>query len=266
MEHKRVFTSTEILDGLISREFEVHYQPVIDKSKNIVISGEALLRWKHPKLGLLHPNDFIPSAEKTATIIMLGEFIFREACLKSKLWKDEGNDFYKVAVNLSMTQLMDNAFIDMIKRVINETGAQAEDMSLEITESIATVESSGVAQKIKELRDIGLKIYLDDFGTGYSSLNYLNYFPLDGLKIDGEFVRHSTISERGYKLIRLIINLAESLSLSVIAEGVETREQITLLQGMNCHLMQGFYFTHALPAKEYADWCLLFKNQGKSSY
>ena len=131
---------------------------------------------------------------------MLGEYIFREACLQSKKWKEESRTFYRIAINLSIAQLTDDAFVDMIKRVITETKADPKDLSLEITESIATIESYVLAAKLKELRDLGFKIYLDDFGTGYSSLNYLNYFPLDGLKIDGEFVRHGILNERGYKL------------------------------------------------------------------
>jgi EAL domain-containing protein (putative c-di-GMP-specific phosphodiesterase class I) len=258
MQQKDSFTKADIKEALELKQFEVYYQPIINKEKNCVISGEALVRWNHPRLGLLHPMSFIPVAEQTGTIFELGEYVLREACIQSKRWKDEGYPFFKVTVNLSLAQLSDMKFPSRVKQITQETGMNPADLELEVTESMAMIDPDVTRHTLLELKEAGIRIMLDDFGAGYSSLSHLRHFPVDGLKIDGQFIRHSLKSERDSKLMHSIILLARSLDLHIIAEGVETEEQLNLLKQMECYNIQGFYFTHALPHNEYKEWCTYF--------
>lgn len=255
---KDTFTKTDILEGLERNEFEVHYQPIIDKEKGCVVSGEALVRWNHPRFGLLLPGRFIPSAEQDGAIHALGDFVLREACEQSKRWKNEGHPFYKVTINISLAQLSDMKFPGRVKQILAETGVNPRDLELEITESMAMIDPDSTKMIINELKDVGMRIVLDDFGAGYSSLNHLRNFPIDGLKIDGQFIRHSLLSDRDTKIMHSIILLAKALDLQVVAEGVETKEQLDLLTEMECNQLQGYYFTHPLPSREYEEWCDLF--------
>lgn len=255
---KDTFTKADILEGLSRKEFEVHYQPIIDKERGCVISGEALVRWNHPQFGLLLPGRFIPSAEQDGAIHALGDFVLREACEQSRKWKNVGHPFYKVTINLSLAQLSDMKFPGKVKEILAETGMNPRDLEFEITESMAMIDPDSTKMIISELKDVGMRIVLDDFGAGYSSLNHLRHFPIDGLKIDGQFIRHSLRSERDTKLMHSIILLAKALDLQVVAEGVETKDQLDLLVDMECHKLQGYYFTHPLPSREYEEWCSLF--------
>lgn len=260
MKPTDTFTKDDILEGLALRQFEVYYQPIIDKSENRIISGEALIRWNHPKLGFLHPISFISITEKVGAMGAMGEFVLREACVQSKKWKDEGNDFYKVTVNLSLCQLIDDNFPKKAQQIITETGIDPEDLELEITETMAMNDPVATKTTLLELKEIGIRIILDDFGTGYSSLSHLRHFPVDGLKIDGQFIQQSLQSEKDTKMMQAIITLAKALDLHIVAEGVETEEQLALLKEMDCETVQGFYFTHPLPTHEYKEWCTLFLN------
>lgn len=255
---KDSFTREDILQGLERNEFVVHYQPIIDKKNNQVVSGEALVRWQHPIHGLLHPRSFIETAERSGVIKQLGEFVLREACLHSKQWDTEGRSFFRVTVNVSLAQLEDRNFPARVKSIVQETGANPMHIAFEITETIAMEDPEHTKDMLLEIKKLGVKIALDDFGTGYSSLSHLQQFPVDVLKIDGQFIKQSLYSERDCKLMRSIILLAQALDLHVVAEGVETQEQLDLLKNLECPLMQGFYFTHALPHKEYNEWCELY--------
>lgn len=250
----------DILEGLDYKQFEVYYQPIIDKENDRILSGEALVRWNHPRLGLLHPKSFITIAEETGAIVELGEFVLREACYHSRMWKDEGHSFHKVTVNLSLLQLSDRDFAKKTGDILKETGAHAEDLELEITESMAMVDPDITSFTLAELKKLGIRIMLDDFGVGYSSLSHLRQFPVDGLKIDGQFIQRSLQSARDSKIMQSIVLLARALDLHLVAEGVETEEQLTLLKEMECYNVQGFYFTHALPHQEYKEWCTYFVN------
>jgi EAL domain-containing protein (putative c-di-GMP-specific phosphodiesterase class I) len=258
MKKKDTLTRRDIQEGLELKQFEVHYQPIIDKLENRIICGEALVRWKHPELGLLHPDSFIELAERTEMIGQLGEFVLREAASQSKIWKEEGLPFYKVTVNLSLGQLSDMKFPGKVGAILKEFDIAPGEMELEITETMAMIDPEETKSTLLELKDVGIRIVLDDFGTGYSSLSHIRHFPIDGLKIDGEFIRHSLQSDRNTKLMHSIILLAKALDLQVVAEGVETEEQAKLLFEMECHIIQGFYFTHPLPSEHYKEWCLLF--------
>ena len=260
MKSKDTFSKKDILQAVEKGQFEVFYQPIIDKEKNTIISGEALVRWNHPELGLLHPNSFITTAEKTGAIVQLGYFVLRESCMQSKKWKDEGYAFFKVTVNLSLVQLTDRDFSKKVKHVLIESGIEAEDLELEITESMALDDPDTTRKTLLELKEIGVRIVIDDFGAGFANLSHLRHFPVDGLKIDGQFIQQSLKSERDAKIMYSIILLARALDLDIVAEGVETEEQLALLKGMECQVVQGFYFTHALPGKEYKEWCNYFVN------
>lgn len=252
------FSKGDIMEALTKNQFEVHYQPIIDKKKECVVSAEALARWNHPDYGLLLPHKFIPAAEQDGAIHALGEFVLREACAQSKKWKDEGHEFYRVSVNLSLAQLSDMKFPGRVKEILAQVGLDPRDLDLEITESMAMIDPDSTKQIIGDLKEAGIRIMLDDFGAGYSSLSHVRNFPIDGLKIDGQFIRHSLQSERDSKLMHSIILLANALDLHVVAEGVETKDQMDLLINMECNHLQGFYFTHPLPADEYVEWCALY--------
>ncbi len=258
MKIQESFSKADILEGLEHGEFVVHYQPIIDTSTHTIVAGEALIRWNHPKFGFLHPQSFIGLAEETGAIVQLGEFVLREACMQSVRWKKEDRQYYKVSVNLSLAQLSDTKFPQKTFRILTESGAEPEDVEFEITESMAMADPDITQNVLLQLKAFGMKIFLDDFGTGYSSLSHLRHFPVVGLKIDGQFVQASLYSDRDTKLMHSIILLAHALDLEVIAEGVESEEQLKLLKELDCHIVQGFYFTHALVHEEYAAWCELF--------
>lgn len=260
MKSKDTFSKKDILQAVELKQFEVYYQPIIDKEKNTIMSGEALVRWNHPKLGLLHPNSFITTAEKTGSIIQLGYFVLRESCIQSKKWKDEGYAFFKVTVNLSLVQLIDRGFAKKVKHVLDESGLDPHDLELEITESMALDDPEATRNTLSELKELGVRIIIDDFGAGFANLSHLRQFPVDGLKIDGQFIQQSLKSERDTKIMHSIILLARALDLDIVAEGVETEEQLALLKEMECQVVQGFYFTQALPSKEYKEWCNYFIN------
>lgn len=258
MKKKDIFSKAEIIEGLKCRQFEVYYQPVIDVQENSIVSGEALVRWNHPRLGFLHPASFITIAEDNGAIVELGEFVLREACLQSKEWKIQGYPFFKITVNLSFAQVLEERFTENTSKIIEETGANPKDIEFEITESMAMVDPEATSGMVHKLQDIGIRVTLDDFGAGYSSLSHLRHLPFDGLKIDKQFIQQSVESERGSKLMHSIILLAKSIDLTIVAEGVETKKQLELLKTMGCNTMQGFYFTHPLQSNQYKEWCTFF--------
>ncbi len=252
------FTKADILEGLQHKQFELYYQPILDKKQDRIVSGEALIRWNHPRLGFLHPKSFIRIAEECGIIGDIGDFVFREACRQCKLWKDKGYSFYKISVNVSMAQLGDPKLPQKLFRTLMEEGVEPEDIDIEITESLAMTHPETTKNVLSQLKAFGMRVLLDDFGAGFSSLNHLRFFPVDGIKIDRQFTHQALASDRDKTLLDSVIKLGKALDLVVIAEGVETEEQIELLQALECNVMQGFYFTHALGAREYEEWCLYF--------
>lgn len=259
MQSKDFFSKEDILEGVTLKQFEVYYQPIIDTSRQHVVAGEALVRWNHPVQGLLHPGHFIDIAEKTGAIIELGEYVLYEACRQSKQWKEEGHSFHKVSVNLSLVQLSDKQFINKVFYILRETGIFPEDLEIEVTESTAIYDPEITRNTLMQLKGIGIHIVLDDFGTGYSGLSHLGHLPIGGIKIDKMFIWQSMKSEWDANLLRSIILFARSLGLHLVAEGVETEEQLEQVKNMGCDCIQGFYYTHPLPAREYEEWCDLYK-------
>ncbi len=243
---KRLELETDLRRALENGEFLIHYQPQLDLHTGRFVGMEALVRWPHAKHGLIPPAEFIPLAEETGLIIPLGDHILRTACSQTKRWLDEGQPALRVAVNLSAIQLEKNRLSTRVAAILEETGLPSKQLELEITESIIMRQADGVISTLEELRDLGVTLAIDDFGTGYSSLSYLRHFPIDVLKIDRSFVPDSTTHPGDVAVITSIISLAQKLHLTVLAEGVETKEQYKFLKSQGCDLVQGNYIGEPL--------------------
>ncbi|WP_434686052.1 EAL domain-containing response regulator [Pseudanabaena minima] len=233
-------------------ELRVFYQPLVDLQSGQIVGAEALARWQHPDLGIIMPSKFIPVAEQTGLILRLSEVILYSVCEQMRLWRNSGINYGFVAVNLSGQHFRpDNNLIELISKVLQETGTEPEHLELELTESIIMQNAEFTIQVLSQLQAIGVKIAIDDFGTGYSSLSYLKHFPVNTLKIDRCFIQDITTDRHDATISLAIIDLAHSLSLQVIAEGVETAEQIQLLKDNSCDQVQGYFFSPPLPAPEF---------------
>lgn len=246
---KRFALENRLGRGLQRREFKLHYQPQVDTGSWRITGAEALIRWDHPELGSIPPADFIPFAEKSGLIVPIGEWVLRSACLQLKKWHANGFPKLTLAINVSARQFQEPESADMIVRILEETSLDPSCLELELTESLLMVNAEHVIQSLVKLKDIGVKLAIDDFGTGFSSLEYLRRLPLDILKIDQSFVRD--VSNHGTALISSIISLADKLRLRVIAEGVETEEQLTFLRKLGCDNMQGYFFSRPIPGDEF---------------
>jgi EAL domain-containing protein (putative c-di-GMP-specific phosphodiesterase class I)/CheY-like chemotaxis protein len=236
--------------ALAREEFLLHYQPKASLASGEVTGVEALMRWQHPELGLISPGEFIPMLEETGLIIPAGEWVVRTACKQIKAWQDAGVKPVPVAVNLSARQFQASELGATIARILEDEGIGHGLLELEITESSIVSNTEEAARTLEFLNSLGVRVTIDDFGTGYSSLSYLKRFPLDGLKIDSSFVRDITTDMDDAAITRAIITMAHSLELAVIAEGVETEEQLNFLNANGCDQIQGYYFARALPAED----------------
>jgi diguanylate cyclase (GGDEF)-like protein len=240
-------------------EFVLHYQPQVDVSAGRIIGMEALLRWKHPTLGLLMPSEFIPLAEETGLIVPIGEWVLRTACQQAREWQKRGLPEVNMAVNFSARQFQRQNPIRSVTSVLNETGLDPHFLELELTESVVMRDAEAASATLRQLRALGIHLSLDDFGTGYSSLGHLKRFPLEKLKIDKLFVRSLTVDPSDRAITSAIIAMAHSLQLMPLAEGVETMAQLEVLRSLRCDHMQGFLFSGAVTAAAAAR---LLANQG----
>ncbi|MBZ9689246.1 EAL domain-containing protein [Clostridium estertheticum] len=247
---RRVEIEKGLRHALENDEFEIYYQPQIDIINNKIKGFEALLRWNNSELGRISPAEFIPVAEKSGLIIPMGDWIIKTTFLQNNLWKSKGYIYDTIAINLSAVQLQNDKFEENLKRIITETEVNPRFVELEITESILMKDFEKSVKLLTEIRNLGINIALDDFGTGYSSLSYLKQLPINTLKIDKSFIDNIVTNEREKAIVDGIIQLAQKIDLDVIAEGVETKEQIKLLQGMGCNQIQGYYFSKPLPPDE----------------
>lgn len=252
LTYERLEFETSFRKALDNKEFILYYQPKLDLKSGKMTGVEALIRWKHPENGFIPPLDFIPLAEETGLIIPLGEWILREACSQTIKWQNQGLPPIVMSVNLSVRQLYQPNLVEMIRNVLNETGLNPELLELEITESMLLDTEHGI-KVLNELEGLGIKISLDDFGTGYSSLHYLKEIPIHNLKIDQSFVRGSISDPNDAAIVKTIIGMAHQLKLTVIAEGVETREHLLFLQRNLCDVAQGFLFSKPIPPEEIAE-------------
>lgn len=232
-------------------ELVVHYQPMVEIATGRVVGAEALLRWVHPVHGLMQPDEFIPVAEETQLIVPLGAWVLRTACTQMKAWHDAGHAWLRVAVNLSPRQFQDRELVSTVEKILADTGFPAPYLDLEITESTAMQNAELTLSILKRLKEMGIRISIDDFGTGYSSLSYLKRFPIDTVKIDQDFVRDLTRDDAA--IISAVISMARALNLRVIAEGVETEEQLAFLRSENCAEMQGFLYSQPLDAAAFGE-------------
>ena len=240
----------DLRKALINREFELHYQPLVNLQTNEITAFEALLRWKHPTRGMISPADFIPIAEETGLIIPLGEWVLKTACNETVNWPDH----VKVAVNLSPTQLTNRNLVEVVKKALAESGLDARRLQLEITETVLLQNTFATLARLHELRKLGAQIALDDFGTGYSSLSYLRSFPFDKIKIDQSFIQDMSNGAEPLAIVNAVAGLAKCLNMISTAEGVETQQQMDTVQSIGCTEMQGYLFSRARPAKEIAQF------------
>jgi len=244
--YEKLKIQNELYKALEAEQFILYYQPKIDIASKQLVGVEALLRWQHPK-GMVPPMKFISILEETGLIIPIGEWILREACRQNKSWQDQGYPPISISVNLSTRQFYQQNLISMVSSILAETGMSAKYLELEITESM-TMDVNLASNILHELKELGVKVSIDDFGTGYSSLYYLKKFPIDGLKIDKSFIQDITTSHSDSNIVTTIIDMAHHLGLRVIAEGVETTEQLQFLEDNHCDEAQGYLFSPPLPA------------------
>jgi diguanylate cyclase (GGDEF)-like protein len=247
---ERLELESGLRTALAQREFELHYQPKVDVATGRIESAEALIRWRHPKRGLIPPGGFIPLAEETGFIVQLGEWVLYEACRQARAWQSEGLHL-RMAVNLSARQFRQDGLIETVRGALAAARLEPRYLELELTESAVMQDAESSVQILRKLSDLGLRISVDDFGTGYSSLSYLRRLPLDKLKIDRSFIREIVTSRDDAEIVRAIVTLAHSLHLKVIAEGVETAEQLAFLRSLGCDQYQGYHCSPPLPAAQF---------------
>ncbi len=247
---ERLQLESSLRKALAHGELLLHYQPLLDLSTGRVHGVEALLRWEHPESGLVYPGEFMHLAEITSLILPIGVWTLRTACAQIKKWQEEGHPHLSVAVNLSARQFSQPEVVEHVKRALRETGLSARSLDLEITESHAMANAEATIHTLRELKALGVRISIDDFGIGYSSLSYLKRLPIDTLKIDQSFVRDITSDPDDAAIATAIIALAHTLKLRVVAEGVETQQQLEFLSTRQCDRMQGFLFSRPLAAAD----------------
>ncbi|WP_168204336.1 EAL domain-containing protein [Aliikangiella coralliicola] len=246
---ERVSLETELRHAVQQNEFELHYQPQVDMNSGNIIGLEALIRWQHPRLGVIPPAQFIPLAEEIGLISQIGEWVLKTACQQNKSWQNEGHSKVTVAVNFSAKQLMQTNIVQLVNNVLSESGLEARYLVIEITESLSMTDPETTITIMQALKTLGVKISIDDFGTGYSNLSYLKRFPIDEIKIDRAFVKDITTDPHDLAITKTIIAIAHCLDLKVIAEGIETQSQLALLIQQKCDMMQGYYFSRPLTAE-----------------
>tara|TARA_B110000196_G_scaffold63752_1_gene53475 strand:+ start:156 stop:2243 length:2088 start_codon:yes stop_codon:yes gene_type:complete len=258
---QRRLTIEEQMRGALQRnEFILYYQPQFDVKKNEIIGAEALLRWLNPVLGSVAPDEFIPIAEKTGVIISIGEFVIKESLSLLNRWKnvEQLNRNFSIAVNLSPSQFKDLSLFNFIKTSLSNANIEPQSLELEITEGVLMSGESSITDTLNDITNLGVILSMDDFGTGYSSLSYLRKYPFNVLKIDRGFINGITKNNEDYSLVEATIAMSHGLGLKVVAEGVETKEQLTILKELGCDLAQGYYFSKPIPEQDLIDFLIRF--------
>jgi diguanylate cyclase (GGDEF)-like protein len=251
---ERLDLESDLRRALPLNQLEVHYQPKFDIASGRMNSVEALLRWRHPTRGLVGPNEFIPLAEESGLMFAIGEWVLREACRQARLWQDEGLPFLRIAVNISPIHFLEPKFLRLMRAALAEHDLEPRYLEIELTETTVMDHAENSIQILEELSRMGVLVSIDDFGTGYSSMSYLRRFPIDKLKIDRSFIKDLTVSSDAASIVKAIISLAHSLRLKVVAEGVETAEQLERLREFGCDQFQGFYRSAAVLPGEIAQF------------
>jgi diguanylate cyclase (GGDEF)-like protein/PAS domain S-box-containing protein len=238
--------------ALDRKEFILHYQPKMDLENGAILGAEALIRWRHPALGLLPPARFVPVAEESGLIVPIGQWVLREACRQARAWQDAGLQPMTVAVNVSAVEFRHPGFFECVRQSLEQMRLEPRCLDLEVTETVLMADTQATLSVLRELKTLGVQLALDDFGTGYSSLSHLKKFPIDAIKIDGSFVRDITNCDQDASIVRAVIGMGKSLHQRVIAEGVETAEQLAFLQAQGCGEGQGYYFSRPVAARQFA--------------
>ena len=262
---KRLQIESLIRHGLKEDLFSVFYQPKIEISTGKIAGMEALVRFETPSKGIISPVVFIPVSEETGQIIDIGEVVLRKSCFATKKWVDAGLFDGRVAVNLSAVQFTQPNLVAMIADILKESGLPAKYLELEITEGTVMDSPQKAIDTMLQIRAMGIHLSLDDFGTGYSSLAYLKKFPLNTLKIDKAFVDDIETSEQGRNMVATIVTIAHNLGMQVVAEGVETNQQLSFLSGLRCEQLQGYLYSKPLPQSDFQKYLLSFQITNKST-
>lgn len=248
---EKVRLEGDMHSALEQKQFELHYQPKVNTQTGVVHGAEALLRWRHPVRGLIPPAEFIPIAEECGLIGSIGTWVVREACRQARAWQLAGLPTLRVGVNLSASQFRQGNLIEIVRDALDQAGLEARYLEVELTESAVMSDPEASVAILEKLSEMGVLVSVDDFGTGYSSLSYLRRFPIDKLKIDRGFISEVMSRSEDASIVRAIVSLAHSLKLKVVAEGVETIEQLNFLKELGCDQYQGFHFSPAVPASEF---------------
>ena len=244
----------ELREAMSLNQIILYYQPIISLKNGRIISMEALVRWQHPSKGLLLPDQFIPLAEETGLISSLSEYILVAACRQHKIWQAGGFPKFRIAINMCAKNFTEDEFIPQLAQILEEYNMEPSCLEMEITETMAMENLEQSSLNLKQLKKMGVRVSIDDFGTGYSSLSYLKRFPISSLKIDRSFVRQCIANDQDASIVRAIISMAHSLNLKVIAEGVETDQQLNFLASLGCNGAQGFYIAHPMPEEKLSVW------------
>ncbi len=254
VSHERLHMESHMRKALELNEFQLCFQPIVDTADGRLVAAEALLRWNNPALGLVMPDRFIPLAEETGMIIPIGEWVIQEACKAAQCWQAMAGYDIGIAVNVSPRQFRDPGFTDIVMRALNASNLKPELLELEITERLILDNTIETADILRQLDRAGIRLSVDDFGTGYSALSYLKSYPFDTLKIDKSFIQDVINESEDASLVRAIINMAHSLGLRVIAEGVEEEAQTHFLKMENCDFSQGYFYSRPLPEQDFIHW------------
>jgi EAL domain-containing protein (putative c-di-GMP-specific phosphodiesterase class I) len=249
--HDKVRLESDMRVALEQKQFEVHYQPKVNTETGVMHGAEALLRWTHPVRGPISPAEFIPIAEECGLIGTIGAWVMREACRQARAWQRAGLPQLRVAVNLSPSQFRQGNIVSMIRDALDEAGLEPRFLEVELTETTVMTDPEESIAILEKLSKMGVLVSVDDFGTGYSSMSYLRRFPIDKLKIDRSFINEVMSRPDDASIVRAIVSLAHSLRLKVVAEGVESTEQLDFLRKIGCDQYQGFHFSKALPASQF---------------
>jgi len=257
----RMSLESDLRAALRNNEFVLHYQPQICLATNQIVGVEALIRWCHPKHGLLSPLHFIPTAEENGLIVEIGRWVLREACRQCRQWIDAHHTTLRISINISALEFRQADFVEQVRAILNETGIAPSHIELELTESIVMHNVGAVLAILNELKRMGIFLAIDDFGTGFSSLNYLRRFPIDRLKIDQSFVQGIDHIPANESIVRAITSLAHNLSMEVVAEGAESDAELAILMACQCNEAQGYWFAKPMPAYEVMPWVAAWEDR-----
>lgn len=250
----RMSLETDLRMALERNEFQLFYQPQIAVDTGKMVGSEALIRWNHPDRGLLSPYHFIEIAEETGLIVPIGKWVLEEACRQHKAWTESGIEPMRISVNISAIQFYQAEFSEVVRSIVIDSGMQPSLLELELTESLCMHNVDSVLNTLHSLHEFGLKLAIDDFGTGYSNLSYLRRFPIDRLKIDQSFIRNIESEPVNIDIVKAIVALGRSMSMELVAEGVETAKELALVNAIGCKFVQGYLFSHPLPASAFEVW------------